>query len=1603
MAGGNPLEETQDRLAGENPGRYDFLSPRTRRILSLAQTAKKRRLKTQQAQDLQAGLASTKNAPDGFRKYGSSPAAAERIMRDAEQGAELTPKTLDEAIEFHGKAWDDLRQSEAQLDLYRQRIETIAPTPENLQSIKDADALIRGGKEDIERRRAALMEAGSKIEGAISGDLAAQQKAIADSSGYWSRFGKGLGVTLSTIGDVLSFPQRVVSGALGYGADAVTGSGTSAGNIVERGKMFNKEAGEALSKSVEESWLGYTPWGLPFKYGPEFWATIGSVSDDVDGAEYLIPSAATAKGLTALQDAASGAQKPEEREGKYRRFASELFFELATDPLSYVGAGAANKGLSALSKLPGLGKLALPEFRLSAKTARGVLESGSASKALGAVPELEQLLGKAGAFNAARDGTIMTALAKAGAKGDEAAQLATKFDEALKTEHAILEALAATDPHRFDETIRSSLKGLEGEGNIAEQLKNLDRAMELGRRAGAQSPVLADTLEGQAKLRQLLTGVEPVLRYGDKFTQALGIKKTAAWLRRVFIGGAPLEDPNWLRYDATRKLAEMTGAADAYAMEDFFRRDVESALNKIPKEVRPKATAAAPRLIEEVPKKGAGNIEDRQLARAVILADIPAEHRSQVLGYASRLENAWQFLRAAENRANLDIPELADNMLEGYFARRWSGPFRQWLAQNPEARSGLRDLRLAQHYTATGQAIPDTNQFAARKLTGKTHGEAEAILREKYKVPENIPIWEREGSQLLSGDFIFAGSAIKRQRDLEAFAEVFGKEADIPPTYAMHGTSQPFNKFDLAARGQNTSGGGAFFTKDPNVAARFARAKESSLSDAERSLSERYGASGADLYARAMSDYDFYLLDDAGGALPKYTKLATAADIAKHPKDVIALLPKGQKPRIIEQHLSGKVLDLFDEKAPPGLIEALENSKNQADARLAQILKAGKTPERQYEYRAFQQSPGLKAWAKTNGYPTVKMPDQVSTSGPWSYYVVDKSALAPEAPAGMVSASDFFKSMNAKMPEGMAGRFFNKSDINQFKAINAFHETPKWREVVNRITSWVSRSVLANPASLSKDIKGQAINAAMTDPNIFKHMPDALAMVKGGADKSRLAPLYARGALRTTFESEIEPSVIKATQEFGGGRLGKAAGAIEESGLTGAALRGIGAGLKKIKAPTFGKAAEKTGKAVGKVGRGLLTARQQSEEVFRAATYLAAKERGLSTADAVNEVFKWWGNFSELSKLEKNVLRGFVLFFSWQLRALGIGAAHILHHPLQTRLAIALTAGNVSGDESFPAWARRQGGTVLGKDSQGNPKFISLGAGTYLEPLGDLLQGEMMQRARTDGLWGGVQGLGQFALRKLPPFMQALPELATNYDSFSQGGITSPRDGRLADHAPASALWLPEPLKKFFGVEPIYRKGTNEISYIKADAKWNWLFNKLAPGVGAAITPLNALADPRKDDWEAIAKAGGFPTYSVREQDIKAKVKTEVRSAQKALTESLPGTGLMLDAFGNIRLDETTELGKAIKAAHERWRIEAGSTGAEPTSYTRFKMGAKYPDQLRLMDLAKRLRDWSEAADERDLRVDKPLNVIRRIEEEEKQRKERDEKRRQARIRAALR
>ena len=1128
--------------------------------------------------------------------------------------------------------------------------------------------------------------------------------------------------------------------------------------------------------------------------------------------------------------------------------------------------------------------------------------------------------------------------------------------------------------------------------------------------------------------------LKPLEPFADKLSKMFKIKGAAQLFRKKVLGGTLIEDPLMAKFDLARKAAEVEGATPFVEEAFKARQAVKDALESIPQELHKPFQDVSVKL-RELPKKLEGkamlggdgsfdaanvalydNLEARQMARRQALEAIPVEYRHKAVGYADLLEKDAQLRAALADKHGL-VLELADDSKIGYAARRFSPEYQQYLALNPEVEQAFINKKLPQgEGRVSHELTADEMETFLRTRSGDYTGD----------------IWDRNQANVAFADWLFAADGVKRVKDMEEFIKVFGavpgaddnaraisiiqrvlgsreEQAAIAVERAAAaledvtnlGAAKKAMRPAVSAQ-RRTVGKLADLADSVNADARAASATRAIAGEAKdiatiksprlKEVEDAFTEFTADLTKRTHSWYGGTPAPDSVEAaikqLQKDMASVKASYFATGPKslDEFYRVAYEYQAKVLPQYrriLKGFASELRSTAGKGPGRKAIFAIASDVDAALSQLDRlttiqtavGSKGIGSAVRSRAAKLEESASAAMARADFHNMSGAEQAATVKA----ALRRAGVVP--PKGSISALDAMESAGIKVGDNhkfydeiveLASTFIPEHRLAEFKDIFKTATPSVLRARMNRITAFVSKSLLANPASLLKDIKGQVINAAMTDPNLIKHMPDATAMVTGRAlpDKD-YAELMESGLARPCLESEIAPSSIKAISEFGGGTAGRIAGAVDESGFIGGSIRGIGKGLEAAGLPRIGRGVQKTGRGVGRVGRELLNARQHSEEVFRLATYKAAKARGLSTTDALHEVAKYWGDFSQLTKIESSVLKGFVLFFSWQLRALKIGMHQIVDHPLRTRLMLALAAGNVSGDPSFPEWAQRQGGDIIGTDAAGNAKMMSMGAGSYLEPLQDLLQGEVMQRLRTDGLSGVPKGLAQSGLRRLVPVLQAPFEYATNYDSFSGSQIhLEPGQDtrtRTSDHAPAAFYWIAQKfpsIGEWLDIRPVKDAKTGELRYIHMDPTKNWLFNKIAPGVGAQMTPLNAAADPRKELWEAASRLLGFPTYTLHKQGVHEQVGKQVRQGLDTIRPLAPKIGLHVDARGIVAPDITSDVGRQMAEDNVRWEQEAKDLGKNPDAYKRFKMGSKYQHQLYLIDLATYLRGWKELVDE---------------------------------------
>lgn len=580
-----------------------------------------------------------------------------------------------------------------------------------------------------------------------------------------------------------------------------------------------------------------------------------------------------------------------------------------------------------------------------------------------------------------------------------------------------------------------------------------------------------------------------------------------------------------------------------------------------------------------------------------------------------------------------------------------------------------------------------------------------------------------------------------------------------------------------------------------------------------------------------------------------------------------------------------------------------------------------------------------------------------------------EAGLAP--PPGEISALELAMKSNIQLSDNIEDlaalgvKFLNDADGKEFTRYANRHywqhlDNPsKLGKVYDAIKGIYQRSTLARVASLSRDLIGTTSQSLMSGN--YKHLGKALKDLGSPAEWKQglkelpddIIALQAAGVLRTTKGEALETAgVLKGVPLLGN---------IEESGVIGGTLRTL--------------RAEKAGKLTGEKIGVLNDARVMWEEANRIATYRKAIADGLSHDDAIAEVFKYWGNFSELSKLEGKVLNRVMFFWSWMARSVPTALQTMLHHPVRARLALTLIAGNVTNSDSMPEWMQRMGGWTLGQDENGNYTVINLGNSTYFSPTMSALQSDMVKEA-TRGNFGRMMGEGMREIaRSAPPFIGAAYERMTETETFSNERWWSDPRNRVGSRlkAPAGFYWLEgTALGDFLGVEVVSEptaSGAKVKQVFMDPEKANIL--SFIPGLEPAATDVSSFVDPRKQDAPGVSlvKGGlrtvGAPLYSVEQQNDLVRDAKRFRRLLADSIDAMPGNALASNG-ANVYPNKNSQRGREIKALRDSLYDKARNQGMDKkqaNEWTYTQLAAVYPDEARMLWLDARIRMLEKIAE----------------------------------------
>jgi hypothetical protein len=573
-----------------------------------------------------------------------------------------------------------------------------------------------------------------------------------------------------------------------------------------------------------------------------------------------------------------------------------------------------------------------------------------------------------------------------------------------------------------------------------------------------------------------------------------------------------------------------------------------------------------------------------------------------------------------------------------------------------------------------------------------------------------------------------------------------------------------------------------------------------------------------------------------------------------------------------------------------------------------------------------------------------------------------QQGLAP--PVGQISALELAMKSNIKLSDDLEDlaalgvKYLNDADGKEFTKYANKHywrhlETPsKIGKVYDAIKGIYQRSTLARVASLSRDLVGTTSQGLMAGNT--KHLGGAMKDLGSLDDWAKglkelpddIIALQAAGVLRTTKGEALEGiGALKGVPI-----LGK----VEESGVIGGAMRAL--------------RAEKAGKVTGeKIGK-LNDARIYFEEANRIATYRKAIAEGMTHDDAITEVYKYWGNFSELSKLEGKVLNRVMFFWSWMARSVPTIAQTMLHHPARARLALTLIAGNVTNSDSMPEWMQRMGGWTLGQDENGNYQVINLGNSTYFSPTMSGLQSDMIKEL-TQGNFGRAFGEGMREVaRSAPPFIGAAYEKMTETETFSNERWWSDPRNRVGSRlkAPAGYYWLEgTALGNFLGVEVVSEDTATgpKVKQVFMDPeKANIL--SFIPGFEPAMTDVSSFADPRKQaepgftPGKGALRSLGVPVYSVEQQNDLQREAKKFRRLLADSIDAMPGNALASNG-NNVYPNKNSERGRKIKELRDSLYDQARQQGMDKKAaneWTYQHLATQYPDEARLLRLDAQIR-----------------------------------------------
>lgn len=267
--------------------------------------------------------------------------------------------------------------------------------------------------------------------------------------------------------------------------------------------------------------------------------------------------------------------------------------------------------------------------------------------------------------------------------------------------------------------------------------------------------------------------------------------------------------------------------------------------------------------------------------------------------------------------------------------------------------------------------------------------------------------------------------------------------------------------------------------------------------------------------------------------------------------------------------------------------------------------------------------------------------------------------------------------------------------------------------------------------------------------------------------------------------------------------------------------------------------------------------RELNDNANRAAKALQAVMQGQTFEEAIRTSRNIFFDFSDVTKMERDVARRLTLFYTWTRKAIPLTLRSMIERPVRFKMMMLMTgAGQNQNNPDMPEWAQRLPGLYLGEDDNGLPKMFAL-PGAMVNSASDMLEGDVIQNI----------------IRMSNPVLRAGFEKAFDRELFTGDVIGFDEDnrraalieGRGADRAPPSLNVLPQFAKDLLGFRSVQKDG--EVVGYQMDPRMRWLFENALPFGGIARTadlivgPLGA--DERKGALEQLLPLAGGRIRSI--------------------------------------------------------------------------------------------------------------------------------------------